>query len=152
MATVLGRLAASCRPQVQHLSQIRAVGLALVPVLWMPWDTLAYASWTSRYPRGVRGSKPGRPHPVPCAPPLRVLHLPRLQGPRVFAPRGSPEWRLSENPQPFLRTQAGLRGGLGVISVCLRSGSGLTSYLTLRDENQGKNPSAAKQSDHFCRV
>lgn len=137
MATVQGRLAASCRPQVQHLSNIRAVGLTLVPVLWMPWDTLAYASWTSRCPRGVRGAKQGTPILFSVPHPYGSCTFQGLRA-HGYLPPGFSGTVPLENPQPFLctaYTQAGRRGGLGVISVCLRSGSGLTSYLTLRDEN-----------------
>lgn len=67
MVTVQGRLAASCRPQIQHLGNECQGG-------WSGFGScsldangtlLAYGSWTSRCLCGVQGSKPGHPHPIP---------------------------------------------------------------------------------------
>lgn len=115
------------------------------------WDTLGMCFVEFRCFCGVEGSKPGHPHHIPHT--LSPGLLSRLQGPgslscpwpTVFAPMGSPEWCLTKNPQPFLSTahqQPGLQGGLGVKSICLGLGSGLTSHLTLRDEKKtsGKIP------------
>lgn len=143
MVTVQGRLAASCRPQIQHLGNECQGG-------WPGFGScsldangtlLAYASWTSRCLCGVQGSKPGHPHPIPhptsSTPGFRAQPLSAATGP-WYLPHGFSETVPYKNPSLSLHRPPTARTPrwAGVINVCLGLGSGLTSCFTFRDEKK----------------
>lgn len=84
MATVQGRLAASCRPKIKHLGRARVVGLPLAPQD-INGMLLAYASWTLRCPHRLRKASQGT-HILFHTPPPGALLLARLQKPASKQP------------------------------------------------------------------